>query len=144
MIRCVRIWTGEDGNSRFEEGAVKLALGARGDMLSGKVGAQSISFQETASGGTFAWHTAPIRQFVITLAGNLDFETRHGEHFTIRPGDVLLAEDTAGSGHSWHLMDDQPWRRIYVVLAPGAPVAFEAATRKHDTAGVGAGRGREQ
>ena len=144
MIRCVRIWTGEDGNSQFEEGAVKLAPGRRGDLLSDKAGVQSISFQETASGGTFEWHTAPIRQFVITLAGTLHFETREGAHFTIHPGDVLLAEDTAGSGHSWHLMDDQPWRRIYVVLAPGAPVAFEAATRKHDTAGVGAGRGRER
>jgi quercetin dioxygenase-like cupin family protein len=134
MIRCVRIWTGEDGNSSFEEGTLKLAPGARGDLLSGKVAAQSISFQETASGGTFAWHTAPTRQFVITLAGNLDFETRHGEHFAIRPGDVLLAEDTAGSGHCWRLTDEQPWRRIYVVLDPGAPVAFEAGARARGTA----------
>ena len=25
MIRCVRIWTGEHGNSRFEEGTIDLA-----------------------------------------------------------------------------------------------------------------------
>jgi len=134
MIRCVRIWTGEDGNSQFEEGAVKLAPGRRGDLLSDKAGVQSISFQETASGGTFEWHTAPIRQFVITLAGTLDFETREGAHFTIHPGDVLLAEDTTGSGHSWRLMDDQPWRRIYVVLAPGVAVPFEAGSRMPDKA----------
>jgi quercetin dioxygenase-like cupin family protein len=86
----------------------------------------TISFQETTSGGAFAWHTAPIRQLVITLSGTLDFQTREGEHFLIRPGDILLAEDTVGSGHSWRLTDNMPWRRAYVVLQPGTPVAFRA------------------
>ncbi len=130
VIRCVRIWTGQDGNSHFEEGAIELAGGARGDMLSGKASTISVSFQETASGGTFAWHDAPARQFVITLSGTLDFQTRNGEHFMIRPGDILLAEDTTGSGHSWRLVDDEPWRRVYVVLAPGVDVPFVAKSVK--------------
>jgi uncharacterized cupin superfamily protein len=126
MIRCVRIWTGDDGNSYFEDGTIDLADGARDDLMSGKTGATSISFQETRSGGTFAWHDAPARQFVITLSGTLDFRTRKGEHFIIRPGDILLAEDTTGSGHSWTLVDDAPWRRVYVILAPGVSVPFTA------------------
>lgn len=105
MIRCVRIWTAEDGDSRFEEGAIDLPKGERGDVLSGNFTAASISFRETRSGGAFAWHDAPTRQFVITLSGTLDFQTRKGEHFTIRPGDILLAEDTTGTGHSWKLVD---------------------------------------
>jgi hypothetical protein len=127
MIRCVRIWTGSDGQSHFEEGTIGLESGARGDFLSGKAGTVSISFQETRSGGTFAWHDAPTRQFVITLSGTLDFQTRKGEHFTIRPGDILLAEDTTGGGHSWRLVDDEPWRRAYVILAPDVSVPFVAA-----------------
>jgi quercetin dioxygenase-like cupin family protein len=126
MIRCVRIWTGDDGNSCFEEGAIDLAGGARGDLLSEKTGAATISFQETKSGGTFAWHDAPVRQFVVTLSGTLDFQTRKGEHFTIHPGDILLAEDTTGSGHSWRLVDEEPWRRAYVILSPGVSVPFVA------------------
>ena len=126
MIRCVRIWTAEDGDSRFEEGVIDLAGGARGDLLSGLAATTSISFQETKSGGTFAWHDAPTRQFVITLSGTLDFQTRKGEHFTINPGDILLAEDTTGTGHSWRLVDEQPWRRAYVILAPGVSVPFVA------------------
>lgn len=120
MIRCVRIWTGDDGNSVFEEGAIDLPQGERGDVLSSDVGAVSISFRETKPGGTYAWHPAPTRQFVITLRGTLDFQTRTGQHFTINPGDILIAEDTVGSGHSWRLMDDQPWCRAYVIFAPGA------------------------
>jgi uncharacterized cupin superfamily protein len=126
MIRCVRIWTGTDGQSHFEEGLIDLSGGARGDLLSRKTGVTSISFQETRSGGTFAWHDAPARQFVITLSGTLDFQTRQGEHFTINPGDVLLAEDTTGGGHSWRLVDDEPWRRVYVILEPGVNVPFVA------------------
>ena len=127
MIRCVRIWTGDDGNSHFEEGVIDLEPGQRGDELSGRMATTTISFQETASGGAFAWHTAPVRQLVVTLSGTLDFQTREGEHFLIRPGDILLAEDTVGSGHSWRLTDEQPWRRAYVVLQPGTLVAFHAS-----------------
>lgn len=120
MIRCVRIWTGDDDNSYFEEGAIDLPHGERGDILSGTTDVVSISFRETQAGGTYAWHPAPTRQFVITLRGTLDFQTKAGAHFTIRPGDILIAEDTAGSGHSWRLVDDEPWCRAYVILAPGA------------------------
>jgi quercetin dioxygenase-like cupin family protein len=126
MIRCVRIWTGEDRNSHFEEGVIDLEPGARGDVVSARTAATTISFEETASGGTFAWHPAPIRQLVITLSGTLDFQTRDGEHFLIRPGDILLAEDTTGSGHSWRLIDDQPWRRAYVVLQAETEAPFRA------------------
>lgn len=128
MIRCVRLWTGEDQNSHFEDGHIHLEPGQRGDLLTGKLAVATVSFQETVSGGAFAWHDAPTRQLVITLSGTLDFQTRDGKHFLLRPGDILLAEDTVGTGHSWRLTDDQPWRRIYVILAPGAPVPFRAGT----------------
>jgi hypothetical protein len=127
MTRCVRIWTGEDQNSHFEEGWIELEPGAHGDLLSGKLPATTVSFQETSSGGTLAWHTAPVRQLVITLSGTLDFQTRGGQHFILKPGDILLAEDTVGGGHTWKLVDDHPWRRIYVVLGPDAAVPFQAA-----------------
>ena len=128
MIRCVRIWTGNDDNSHFEEGVISLDHGPHGDILSAKLPATTVSFQETASGGKLDWHTAPVRQLVITLSGILDFQTRSGQHFMLGPGDILLAEDTVGGGHSWKLIDNQPWRRAYVVLAPGAAVPFRPNT----------------
>jgi hypothetical protein len=124
MIRCVRIWTGDDGNSLFEEGTIDFFGGERGDFLSDKVVSSSISFRETKSGGTFAPHDASTRQFVITLAGTLEFKTATQETFTIHPGDILLAEDTTGTGHSWRLVDDNPWRRAYVILPQDVAVPF--------------------
>lgn len=60
----------------------------------------------------------------MTLSGTLAFVTRGGEKFTLHPGEVLVAEDNTGTGHRWNLVDDQPWRRGYVVLKPGAPDSF--------------------
>ena len=92
MIRCIRLWSGKDEQSHFEEGWIALAPGAHGDLLS----------------------------------GTLDFQTRANKHFILKPGIVLLAEDTVGGGHSWKLVDADPWRRLYVILAPGVEVPFTA------------------
>ena len=124
MIRCVRIWTGPDRNSLFEEGTIDLPHGERGDILGDKVPASSISYRETKSGGAFAPHQAPTRQFVVTLSGTLEFKTAAGATFVIHPGDILLAEDTTGSGHSWRLTNGQPWRRAYVIVGADTPLPF--------------------
>jgi quercetin dioxygenase-like cupin family protein len=129
MIDCVRLWTGKDDESHFERGVLDLEPGMRGDWLSAKYGTTTVSFQETHTGGTFEWHTAPTRQFVITLSGTLDFMTRGQQHFILKPGVILLAEDTAGGGHTWKLVDKDPWRRVYVVLAPGTKIPFKAEAK---------------
>ena len=126
MIRCIRLWTGDDGESRFEEGWVALESGVRGDLLSEKLAVTAASFQLTESGGTLDWHTAPVRQLVVTLSGTLELQTRAKKCFILKPGIVLLAEDTIGGGHSWRLVDNEPWRRIYVVLDTSAQVPFKA------------------
>jgi quercetin dioxygenase-like cupin family protein len=101
-----------------------LVAGPHGDLATGSLSVTSVSFQETAAGGSLDWHTAPVRQLVVTMTGTLVFTTRDGQEFLLHSGDVLLAEDTVGSGHSWKLVDAVPWRRVYLVLAPGAPVPF--------------------
>ncbi len=124
MIRCIRLWSGADQNSYFEEGLIELKPGSKTDLVSGAFPIQKSFFQETPSGGSFDWHTAPVRQFVITLSGVLDFKTRTGEHFQLSPGIVLFAEDTIGTGHSWKLVDKDPWCRLYLVLTRDAIIPF--------------------
>ena len=115
IIRCVHLFTGSDGRSHVEH--IDLPLG---DMHPVKIA----HFEETPAGSALEWHTAPCPQFVITLSGTLEFTTRDGETFVLRPSDILLASDTAGTGHRWRLIDDQPWRRLYVELA--APASLPA------------------
>ena len=115
-IRLVRLFTGDDGQSHFAVSEIEWDQHAGLNALSGSESAQSISFEETAAGASLDWHNAPHRQYVITLSGRLEFETRNGQKQAVAPGDVLLAEDTTGGGHRWRLIDDQPWRRAYVHL----------------------------
>ena len=88
MIRCIRLWTGDDDNSYFEEGTIDLPKGERGDILSGTVDVVSISFRETRAGGAFEWHDAPARQFVITFSGTLDFQGARVRTSMLHPGDT--------------------------------------------------------
>jgi quercetin dioxygenase-like cupin family protein len=127
MIRCVRMWTGDDGNSEFEEGFIDLPEGVRGDAVGKSVRVVELSFQETRSGGSYEWHQDPVPRFVVTLSGTLEFEVKSGATFTIRPGDILLAQDNSGTGHKWRLLGDEPWRRAYVVYEQGTDLRFTPA-----------------
>lgn len=126
MIRCIRIWTNEAGVSVFEEGTITLPGGQPGDAIGHAFAATSVSFRETVPDSALGWHTAPNHQLVLTLGGTLEFETREGATFILRPGDVLLAEDTIGSGHHWRLIGADPWRRAYVILPEGFDAGFTA------------------
>jgi len=115
-IPQIRLYTGDEVESHFEEGTRDLPRLAETAHRSRSHRAAEVSFEESPAGSSLDWHRAPARQYVITLCGTLEFETRLGQRFTLAPGIVLLAEDTKGGGHRWHLTDDQPWRRVYVVL----------------------------
>lgn len=119
-IRLVRLFTGDDGQSHFDVGDVPSRQRDAVNAISPAGRTDAITFEETVAGASLDWHTAPNRQYVITLTGRLEFETRSGAKQVIEPGDILLAEDTTGGGHRWRLIDDQPWRRAYVTLPPPA------------------------
>jgi hypothetical protein len=128
MIRCVRIWTGEDQNSHVEEGWIDLKPGAHGDLLSGRIEVTSASLQETDPGRHLCLAHRARAPAGRHPERHPRFQHRGGQHFVLAPGDILLAEDTTGGGHTWRLVDDQPWRRLYVVLGKDAPVPFKRAT----------------
>lgn len=114
-IKAFKLCTGADNNSHVLEGTIDQSM--RNEVT-------AIHFKQTAAHSSYSWHNDPEPQYVMTLSGTLAFVTRGGEKFTLHPGEVLVAEDNTGTGHRWNLVDDQPWRRGYVVLKPGAPDSF--------------------
>jgi quercetin dioxygenase-like cupin family protein len=115
MITAYHLYTGADGDSHVVRGYIPDAA---------LVKAESILFKETPAHTNLDWHDAPATQYVITLSGTLEFTTRGGEIFTLRPGDILVAMDTTGTGHKWRLVDDQPWKRAYIIFPPGVDPHF--------------------
>jgi quercetin dioxygenase-like cupin family protein len=118
-IRAFKLYTGPDHASHVLEGTIDET---------DRTDAVAIHFKETPAHSSDDWHNSPESQYVITLSGTLEFTTRNGKSFVVRPGDVILSEDTVGSGHKWRLIDDQPWRRVYVVLKPSAKDSFIGKT----------------
>jgi hypothetical protein len=69
-------------------------------------------------------HPAPRRQYVVTLKGTIRFKVSDGATFIIKPGIILLAEDTKGEGHSWNMIECEEWERLYIPITEDADDFF--------------------
>jgi len=98
-MKVVRIYTGSDGESHFEDVEVKLADDGYLGRMSKLVPARGVVFREVGGDYALGFHNAPRRQYVVNLTGSVELETGDGTKRVLGPGDVLLAEDTTGRGH---------------------------------------------
>jgi hypothetical protein len=60
LIRCVRLWTGSDDASHVQSGRLDMVRGRNADSVSAEMSASHMTVEETASGGSLAWRTAPV------------------------------------------------------------------------------------
>lgn len=115
-MRVTRLYTGQDGQSHFEE--IELPLEDAGDIgrLSEAFAATGVIFRETGGDYDYDWHNAPSRQFVLMLDGAVEIETGDGSRRIFKSGDILLAEDTTGRGHISRAIDGQPRKSVFITL----------------------------
>ncbi len=100
--RIVRVYTGDDGRSHFEDLYLPMDEFRLGTLFSYKtqmVPVKGVVFRENPLDGSPDFHTPPQRQFVITLSGAVELKVGDGSSRVFGPGDVLFAEDTVGEGH---------------------------------------------
>ena len=98
-VVATRIYTGPDGQSHAEEINLKLAPGGGSAELSEMLKATGAQFRRQAPNYFEDWHTAPRRQYVITLSGRGEIEVSGGKKVPLGPGTILLVEDLTGKGH---------------------------------------------
>ena len=116
-MHVTRIYAGSDGKSHFEEVALDFKPRADGQSEGTPASnAKEAFFTRQAVGYQLDWHTAPGRQYVITLSGQGEIEVGDGSKKLFEPGDVLLAEDTTGQGHVTRVVGDQPRTMMWVPL----------------------------
>jgi hypothetical protein len=63
-------------------------------------GAQAVKTGFTKDGEGLPFHNANHRTLLIGIQGTMMFETGDGKKYPIKPGNLLLAEDLTGKGHS--------------------------------------------
>ena len=114
-MRIARILAGEDGASRFSDGEVPLErLGLFPELppflVTRLVGANPVKLFATPAELRVAdWHTAPERQFAVSLNGWVEYETSDGTVRRFNPGEVVLVEDTTGRGHITRFDEGEQW-----------------------------------
>ncbi len=97
-MKIIRIYTGTDQKSRFEEIEVKFT-GDQQILTGNSRTATAAVFRCVPPGAVLERHPAPRRQYVITRSGSWEIEASAGAARTFRAGDVMLADDTTGEGH---------------------------------------------
>ena len=109
-MQFYRLYTGSDGQSHFEELDAEKAK----PFLNETKPATSHLFRDAYAPHIVNFHRAPRRRLVVTLRGSVKIGVGDGSSVTFHPGDVFLAEDTTGQGHTANPTAD--WIRLYVNL----------------------------
>lgn len=61
-------------------------------------------------------HTAPRRQFLVVLRGELEIVTSLGHQERLRPGDFLLADDIGSKGHISRDVGEEPLMLMAIAI----------------------------
>lgn len=99
----LRVYTGSDGKSHVEE----ISLESH-PQLKDIQQVETIAFRKMDAGNQMDFHNAPRRQFVITLAGEMEIGLEDDSWHRLGAGDVLLAEDLTGKGHKLRVTSSGP------------------------------------
>ncbi|MGE3537897.1 MAG: hypothetical protein AB7N91_10750 [Candidatus Tectimicrobiota bacterium] len=92
----VRIYTGNDGQTHFEDLNIPAA-----DVQNMAIQAGTdIVFRRFPADYFSDWHTAPQRQYIFILSGQMEIGIGDGSSRRFGPGDVVLADDLTGQGHT--------------------------------------------
>lgn len=106
-MKIVRLYTGSDDKSHFEE--IELKFSNEQPMQSADPrNASGAVFRHAPAGLFMERHPAPRRQYLITLSGSWEIEASNGVKRIFKTGDVMLADDLTGEGHTSRVIGDQP------------------------------------
>jgi hypothetical protein len=115
-MRVHNLYEDEAGISHFRDIEVEWEESRQSNKFSARQAASGITFRETTQDYTVDWHPAPRRQYVINLDSAVHIIAGDGETRYIGPGEIVLAEDTAGKGHISKFVGGAMRRSIFVAL----------------------------
>lgn len=117
MFVVTRIYSDTNGDSHFEDLNILLKDAGSVGFLSETIATKSIIFREVAPTYDWDFHTAPQRQYIILLDGEIEIETSLGDKRVFKAGNILLVEDTEGKGHKTKNLRPEKRRSVFIILA---------------------------
>ena len=115
-MKITRLYTGSDQKSHFEELELKFS-GGQPLLTTDARAASSAVFRSAPVGLFLERHPAPRRQFLVTLSGSSEIAASNGVKRAFKTGDVMLADDTSGEGHTSRVLGNEPHVFMTVPLA---------------------------
>lgn len=115
-MQIVRVFTGPDGASHFEDVTVELHAEGPFTALSELWPGKGVQFRTVDGGYELDFHPAPRRQLVVNLTGSVELELGDGTTRRFGPGSIILAEDTTGQGHRSRNVGGEPRTCLFIHL----------------------------
>lgn len=98
MSKLVRVYSGSDGQSHLEHLDFNFVEHDGTRTLSRAV--SDVTFVHRRDNAFTDFHPAPRRQYVFYLSAGVEIVVGDGTSVDMDPGDVLIAEDVSGRGHT--------------------------------------------
>lgn len=111
-----RIFSDANGDSHFEVVTVPLIEERVIGFLSSNYLVSTLQFRENKKDYNWDFHTAPARQYIVLLDGEIEIETSRGDKRIFKGGDILLVEDVSGKGHRTRNISQQVRKSLFIKL----------------------------
>lgn len=116
MFQITRIYSDSNGDSHFEDLIIPLQEAGTIGCLSEVLPATGIIFREVEPAYDYDFHTAPQKQYLVLLDGEIEIETSLGDKRIFVAGQILLLEDTTGKGHKTKNLQPIKRRSIFITI----------------------------
>lgn len=120
-MKYARLYTGANGESHFELVETKFSELTHVESappldLSDATIASELRLMKAPAGWESDWHISATRNLFVVLSGEWEVTASDGDTRRFRPGDLLLVEDTSGTGHRSRVFSEGESLAVMVTL----------------------------
>jgi hypothetical protein len=111
-----RLYSGADGESHLDMVALPDVGSIPGKFVQSRLYSTDVELGESLPGMFIPWHGVSSPRFLIVLSGQLEIGLGDGSKHILKAGDMVLAEDMTGRGHTSRAIGTEIIRSLTVRL----------------------------
>lgn len=115
-VQMLRLYGGADGETHAELIQLPRTGGKPGLSVQSRLYATDVEIGDAKPGSFIDWHGVTTPRFLIVLSGQLEVGLGDGSKHILSKGDIVLAADTTGRGHTSRTIGTETVRILTVRL----------------------------